>query len=93
MSANDRQLGGTHYQQGKIQHWDWAANLRYLEGNATKYLARHREKGGALDIAKALHYIEKIVELDYPDQSLTIQFLPKNPTDTQNPYAKIDPDA
>lgn len=65
MSANDRQVGGNHYQTGGAQHWDWAQHLLYLEGCATKYIARHRDKNGAQDIEKALHFIAKIVERDY----------------------------
>jgi hypothetical protein len=65
MSANDKQIGGAHYAQaGAWQHWDFVtdARLGYLAGNATKYLARHRRKHGAQDLAKAAHYIEKMIE-------------------------------
>ena len=64
--ANARQVGGAHYMNKKIQHWDWAGDMLYLEGCATKYIARHREKGGKQDLLKAIHYIEKIIERDYP---------------------------
>lgn len=64
-TANDRQVGGSHYQKGKVQHWDLVALTRtsYLEGNATKYLSRWREKNGLQDLQKALHYVDKILEL------------------------------
>jgi hypothetical protein len=65
MAANDKQIDGDHYRTGAIQHWDWAENMRYLEGCATKYIARHREKNGSADLEKAMHFIEKIVERDY----------------------------
>lgn len=64
MSANDRQVGGTHYKASYI-HWDFvlAVGMQYLEGNATKYLARWNKKGVALlDLEKALHYVEKLDE-------------------------------
>ena len=64
--ANDRQVDGTHYQKGDVQHWDWAKNLPYLEGCATKYIGRHQDKNGLKDIAKGLHFVEKIVEEHYP---------------------------
>lgn len=68
--ANDRQVGGTHYQDGaarcpgchmELQHWDIAVmfNLGYLVGVATKYLFRFRSKDGLRDLDKAIHYIEK----------------------------------
>jgi hypothetical protein len=64
MSANDRQVAGTHYKSTYI-HWDYvlAVGMQYLEGNATKYLARWDKKGAALtDLEKALHYVEKLIE-------------------------------
>lgn len=66
MEANTRQVGGDHYkQEGALQHWDIIArnNIGYLEGNATKYISRWRKKGGVQDLEKALHYVEKIIEL------------------------------
>ena len=63
-SANQKQVGGTHY-AGTTQHWDMvlsALDNRYLEGNATKYLARWRKKNGVQDLEKAEHYLEKLIE-------------------------------
>ena len=63
MSANEKQVGGSHY-AGEYQHWDWAIdiNLPYLESGATKYISRWRDKGGVQDIQKAIHYMEKALE-------------------------------
>ncbi len=64
MNANSRQVGGEHY-KGAIQHWDYALlalENRYLEGNVTKYVARHRKKAGLQDLEKALHYLDKLIE-------------------------------
>lgn len=47
MSANDTQVGGSHYAQGgALQHWDFieAHDLGYIEGCATKYVIRWRGK-------------------------------------------------
>lgn len=66
MSANDKQVGGTHYAQGgNVQHWDFITlnGIGYLEGCATKYVSRWRKKHGVLDLQKALHYVEKLQEL------------------------------
>lgn len=63
MSANDRQEGGDYYRR-EIQPWDAIAawGLGFLDGNAVKYLARWRTKGGIGDLRKARHYIEKLIE-------------------------------
>lgn len=64
MSANDRQEAGSHY-AGRFQHWDYVLlclDGRYLEGNITKYVSRHRKKNGAEDLKKALHYLDKLRE-------------------------------
>ena len=68
MSANSKQHGGTHYRKMDYQHWDWVfdSGLGYHAGNATKYLARWRKKNGVEDLKKALHYIEKMTELQVP---------------------------
>lgn len=60
-NPNDRQVAGTHY-AGKLQHWDYviAARLGYFEGQITKYALRYRKKNGAEDVAKALHYLDKL---------------------------------
>jgi hypothetical protein len=66
MSANDRQPGGNHYSTGKMsQHWDFMAkyNVGYLEGNASKYAYRFPIKAGDLDLQKADHYVEKIIDM------------------------------
>lgn len=70
-SANDRQVGGEHYRKSgsEYQHWDFVvdAGLGYLEGCATKYLARHASKNGRQDLEKAAHYVQKMI--DCADQS------------------------
>lgn len=66
MNANDRQVDGTHY-QAAIQHWDFVEvnGMGYLEGCATKYVARNRKKYASplVDLEKALHYVEKLKAL------------------------------
>lgn len=63
MGANDVQVGGQHY-TGPYQHWDWAIDVRlgYLDGNASKYVARWRKKNGVEDLDKADHYLDKKLE-------------------------------
>jgi hypothetical protein len=64
--ANEKQYGGTHYKKMAIQPWDYITsnNLGYLEGNAVKYLSRWRDKNGIEDLKKAIHYIEKLIEVE-----------------------------
>ena len=61
--ANEKQVGGNHYKTA-IQPWDFvlANNIGFLEGNAIKYIARHKQKNGIEDINKAIHYLEKLKE-------------------------------
>lgn len=64
-NANQNQVGGTHY-RSEYQHWDFVRLClggRYLEGNVTKYVARHKRKDGIKDLHKALHYLDKMREL------------------------------
>jgi hypothetical protein len=64
MNANDAQQVPTHYLSSHI-HWDYvirALDNRYLEGNITKYVVRHRKKAGMRDLEKALHYADKLIE-------------------------------
>lgn len=66
MSANDKQVGGEHY-AGEYQHWDLVADLsmNYYQGNASKYITRAYKKNGRQDLEKAVHYMQKAVELEH----------------------------
>ena len=65
----DKQIGGTHYQTFKIQPSKFVIEneLLYPEGCVIKYILRHRLKGKKQDLEKAIHFIEMIIERDYPD--------------------------
>jgi len=47
MPANEKQVGGNHYQSA-IQTWDYilSHDLGFLEGNVIKYITRHSKKTG-----------------------------------------------
>ncbi len=65
-TANDTQVGGNHYNKhGQLQHWDVVThfNLDYFQGNITKYVFRHKDKGGIKDLEKAKHYLDKYIEI------------------------------
>ena len=65
MESNVKQIGGEHYLTA-IQPWDYivANDLGFLEGNIVKYITRYKEKGGVVDLQKAKHYLEKLIELE-----------------------------
>ena len=70
-TALTQQIGGNHYKDCKIQPIDFIMenNLTFCEGNALKYITRHRRKGdGAKDIHKAIHYLEMILEVEYGEK-------------------------
>jgi hypothetical protein len=64
--ANSKQISGSHYSDKEIQPWDYihANNLCYFTGNCVKYVSRWRDKGGIDDLKKAIHYLEKLIELE-----------------------------
>ena len=67
MSAYKKQIGGSHYLKFKIQPSRFVVEnkLLYPEGNVTKYILRHQNKGGKEDLEKAKHFIDMIIERDY----------------------------
>lgn len=64
--ATGKQVGGEHYKM-PIQPAEFIHKnqIPYLEGNVIKYIARHRAKGKAEDIRKAIHYCQLILEMEY----------------------------
>lgn len=68
--AKREQIGGNHYNNKKIQPIDYIIenNLPYCEGNVVKYVTRHKEKNGAEDIKKAIHYLRFILANDYGEK-------------------------
>lgn len=63
------QVAGNHYKDLKIQPVEYihANGIDYLAGNVVKYISRHKAKGGAVDVRKAIHYCEMILALEYGD--------------------------
>lgn len=64
MKATDKQVGGNHYKTLAIQPGEYIRKngLGWYEGNAVKYITRHKQKGEKQDIEKAIHYLELILE-------------------------------
>jgi hypothetical protein len=73
MSVWDKQIGGKHYQNFKIQPSKFVVEneLLFPEGCAIKYICRHRFKGKKEDLLKAIHFIEMIIERDYSGPAKT----------------------
>lgn len=74
MSALDTQVGGQHYKDMAIQPWEameaWMTPEQFagfLLGSAVAYLARFNAqgvgKGGRMDIEKAQHCLERMLEV------------------------------
>ena len=63
-----KQIGGDHYQSMTIQPSEFINknNLPFAEGNAIKYLCRHKQKGQRQDLEKAIHYCQMAIDRDYP---------------------------
>ena len=85
MTANNKQIGGEHYKKHGVsgeQHWDRQYRLfgpGYFIGCATKYIERYKDKNGKQDLEKAIHFIEKLIELEYPEP-IPIEFIPNSTT-------------
>lgn len=65
-SALDVQEGGDHYKKlwEVLRRWLTPEEFRgYMKGTAIAYLAREQDKGGMLDIRKAGHTLQGLVEL------------------------------
>ena len=76
----DKQHGGSHYQNFKIQPSKFVVEneLLFPEGCAIKYICRHRLKGKKEDILKAIHVLEMILERDYPEKEIPKEDKPED---------------
>ena len=64
---SDRQVNGSHYKSMAIQpsEFIFRNELNWYEANAVKYICRHKRKGGRVDVEKAIHYLELLLEAEY----------------------------
>ena len=69
-SAWQKQEGGNHYKNLKIQPMQYALEnkLDYAQANVVKYVTRHADKNGKEDLLKAIHNIELMIEFYYGDE-------------------------
>lgn len=71
VSADARQVGGSHYRDMQMQPWDVMQAVLtpeefrgFLKGNVIKYAMRQGKKDGTDDAGKAQHYAQKLAEID-----------------------------
>ena len=71
-TAFSKQINGSHYKIMKIQPTEFSHKneLNWCESNVIKYICRHKNKNGIEDLRKAIHYIEFLAEMDYPEEVL-----------------------
>jgi hypothetical protein len=73
MSADEKQVGGTHYKDMAVQPWTVMQAVLtqdefvgFLKGNIIKYGMRSGRKDGTDDSGKLQHYLEKLAEVEKP---------------------------
>lgn len=81
MKASETQVGGGHYKDFPIQPAEFCQKnkLPFCESAVVKYVCRHRDKNGPQDIRKAKHFLDLLLEFDYPDS-----------TDGEEPFTDFD---
>lgn len=64
----EKQVGGNHYDI-PIQPVEFIERngLGFCVGNCIKYLCRYQKKNGKQDLEKAKHYIDLLIQLEYPE--------------------------
>ena len=70
-----KQVGGDHSKSMVIQPSEFINknDLPFAEGNAIKYLCRHKQKNQKEDLLKAKHYIDMAIERDYPEPKTRLE--------------------
>jgi len=83
-----KQVGGNHYQSMKIQPSEFINknNLPFAEGNAIKYLCRHKQKGQKQDLEKAIHYCQMAIDRDYPENKDLLEEAEKEKKELEESY-------
>ena len=71
MKASETQIAGSHYHKFAIQPAEFCHRNRlgFLESCVIKYVCRHGSKNGREDVLKAIHYLQLLLEWEYPNAS------------------------
>ena len=72
MTADEMQIGGTHYKDMAVQPWVIMQAVLtpeefqgFLKGNIIKYSMRQGKKANSDDAQKAEHYLQKLDEVSW----------------------------
>ena len=89
-SPLDHQEGGSHYKNMAIQPIEFSTRNRlgFIEGSVIKRMCRHRLKGKAQDIRKAIHELETLLELEYGE---TVSRSSDTPTPSNPAPSAVNP--
>ena len=68
--ARDSQVDGGHYTKMPIQPFEYSYynKLDPLQHTIIKYVSRFRDKNGRVDLEKAKHVIDLLIEFEYPPE-------------------------
>lgn len=74
MSELQKQIDGNHYKGMKIQPIEFCYynEIPAIEASVIKYVVRHRNKNGKIDIKKAIHLLNILLELEYDETNSSI---------------------
>jgi hypothetical protein len=77
-SALKKQVGGNHYKKLAIQPMEYAMknHLDPLQFSIIKYVTRFRDKDGKIDLKKAQHCLDMLIELEYGKQTESNELQP-----------------
>lgn len=86
------QFGGSHYKDMAIEPVEYILKneIGFAEGSAIKYLSRHKAKGGAGDLKKAIHSAAIALEYQYGVKS-QLSFSDEAENESQRPKKIVLP--
>ena len=63
------QVGGSHYKDMAIQPIEFSMKngLNACQHSVIKYICRYKNKNGKEDLLKAKHFIDLLIQLEYPE--------------------------
>ena len=75
--ALDVQIGGDHYKGLEIQPMEYSMrnNLNACQHTAIKYITRYKSKDGKADLEKAVHTIQMLIEMEYPEEPFELNLI------------------
>ena len=75
-TAREKQVGGNHYTQFTIQPMEYAManDFNYYQTLVLRYITRYKDKGGIIDLEKAKHSIDLLIEYERSQEFQKKQF-------------------